>query len=231
MFALRCGLLGALVTLGSYAGQPVELAAAASAPSLAQIHGVYAWMSPDATRANLLMTIAATDASATTFADDVQYVFHVSTYESFAQPPVATTNVICQFANAGDLECWVGASYVRGNPSSTTGLVSENLLIRIFAGRRSDPMAFNRDGFEEAMRRLREAGYRLGNMDITLVCERPKVSPHKDAILANLARMLGCDRDRLNLKGKTHERVDAVGDERAVEVHVVALVHRGAEPE
>lgn len=157
MFALRCGLLGALVTLGSYAGQPVELAAAANAPSLAQIHGVYAWMSPDATRANLLMTIAATDASATTFADDVQYVFHVSTYESFAQPPVTTTNVICQFANAGDLECWVGASYVRGNPSSTTGLVSENLLIRIFAGRRSDPMAFNRDGFDEAMRRLREA--------------------------------------------------------------------------
>ncbi|MCA9285152.1 MAG: 2-C-methyl-D-erythritol 2,4-cyclodiphosphate synthase [Phycisphaerales bacterium] len=83
----------------------------------------------------------------------------------------------------------------------------------------------------ESVRRLHEAGYRLGNMDITLVCERPKVSPHKDAILANLARMLGCDRDRLNLKGKTHERVDAVGEERAVEVHVVALVHRGAEPE
>ena len=43
-------------------------------------------------------------------------------------------------------------------------------------------------------------------------------------MIANIARELGLDPSRVNLKGKTHEKVDAVGEGRAVEVHVVVLV-------
>jgi 2-C-methyl-D-erythritol 2,4-cyclodiphosphate synthase len=76
----------------------------------------------------------------------------------------------------------------------------------------------------EAVRRMRERGLRIGNLDCTIICERPKIGPVKGAMRANLARLLGCDEAAVNLKGKTHEKVDAVGEGRAIEVHVVALL-------
>jgi 2-C-methyl-D-erythritol 2,4-cyclodiphosphate synthase len=77
----------------------------------------------------------------------------------------------------------------------------------------------------EAADRLQRAGFAVGNIDITVICERPKLSPHKSQMISNLARIIGCSPTCVNLKGKTHEQVDAVGEGRAVEVHVVALLH------
>jgi len=76
----------------------------------------------------------------------------------------------------------------------------------------------------EAARRLSDRGFALGNMDITVICEAPKIVPRKQEMIDNIAAMLDCDPARINLKGKTHEKVDAVGEGRAVEVHVVVLV-------
>lgn len=76
----------------------------------------------------------------------------------------------------------------------------------------------------EAMRRVLAAGYRVGNLDCTVVLERPKIGPHKKAIRENLAKLLEVPIDRVNLKGKTHEKVDAVGEGRAIEAHVVVLL-------
>lgn len=79
--------------------------------------------------------------------------------------------------------------------------------------------------FMEAARgRVAEAGFRVVNIDVTVVCERPKLSPRKGEMVGNIARLLGLDPTQVNLKGKTHEKVDAVGEGRAVEVHVVALL-------
>lgn len=79
---------------------------------------------------------------------------------------------------------------------------------------------------EEAVRRMHRHGYTIGNIDITIICEKPKLSPHKDTMIGNIVARLGCDREQVNLKGKTHEKVDAVGEGRAIEVHVVALLIR-----
>jgi 2-C-methyl-D-erythritol 2,4-cyclodiphosphate synthase len=79
---------------------------------------------------------------------------------------------------------------------------------------------------ERAARCMHERGYEVGNLDVTVICEAPKVGPRKDEMIANLARHLGCGPDRVNLKGKTHEQVDAVGEGRAVEVHAVVLLER-----
>jgi 2-C-methyl-D-erythritol 2,4-cyclodiphosphate synthase len=87
----------------------------------------------------------------------------------------------------------------------------------------ADSSAFVR----EAAKRLAEWGYTLANMDITVICEKPKIGPQKAKMIANIASLLKCDASRINLKGKTHENVDAVGEGRAVEVHVVALVVKG----
>lgn len=77
---------------------------------------------------------------------------------------------------------------------------------------------------EAARDRVAGAGFRVVNIDVTVVCERPKLSPRKAEMLANLARLLGIEPSQVNLKGKTHEKVDAIGEGRAVEVHVVALL-------
>jgi len=79
---------------------------------------------------------------------------------------------------------------------------------------------------EAAVERMREEGYGIGNLDITVICQRPKIAGHKPRMIANLAGALGCDVDRVNLKGKTHEEVDAVGEGRAVEAHAVVLLEK-----
>jgi 2-C-methyl-D-erythritol 2,4-cyclodiphosphate synthase len=76
----------------------------------------------------------------------------------------------------------------------------------------------------EAASRMAARGFALGNLDVTVICERPRLAPHKDAMIANLARLLSGDRSHVNLKGKTHEKVDAVGEGRAIEVHAVVLL-------
>ena len=79
----------------------------------------------------------------------------------------------------------------------------------------------------EAIRRMTDAGFALGNLDITVILERPKLGPHKDAMKANLANLLGCDESQVNLKAKTHEGVDALGENRAIACHVVVLLVAG----
>ncbi|MBS0197838.1 MAG: 2-C-methyl-D-erythritol 2,4-cyclodiphosphate synthase [Planctomycetes bacterium] len=78
----------------------------------------------------------------------------------------------------------------------------------------------------EAARRVAQAGWNIGNVDATVILERPKLSPHKQAMRANIARLIAAPLDSVNIKGKTHEKVDAVGEGRAVEVHVVTLLWR-----
>jgi 2-C-methyl-D-erythritol 2,4-cyclodiphosphate synthase len=94
----------------------------------------------------------------------------------------------------------------------------------------SDPVNAGRDSVDfvnEAVRRMRGAGYAVGNVDITVVMERPKLGPRKAEMAECLADLLGVPIDRVNLKGKTHERVDAIGEGRAVETHAVVLLVRG----
>ena len=71
---------------------------------------------------------------------------------------------------------------------------------------------------------LASAGFAIGNVDVTVVAERPNLAPHADAMRANLARVLGVDVSRVSIKGKTNEQVDAVGAGDAIAVHAVALV-------
>ncbi len=57
----------------------------------------------------------------------------------------------------------------------------------------------------EALRLVSEAGYRIANVDCAIICDRPKISPHKEKIRNNLARLLKVDPGRVNVKGKTCE--------------------------
>ena len=76
----------------------------------------------------------------------------------------------------------------------------------------------------EAVLRMDGAGYRIGNLDVTVVLQRPKLKDHKATILANLASLLHCEVSRVNVKGKTHEGVDALGENRAISCHASVLL-------
>ena len=77
---------------------------------------------------------------------------------------------------------------------------------------------------KEAATRAAAAGYCIANLDATVILERPKLGPRKEEVRRNIARILGLDVSQINVKGKTHEKVDAVGEGRAVEVHAVVLL-------
>ncbi|KAA0217283.1 MAG: 2-C-methyl-D-erythritol 2,4-cyclodiphosphate synthase [Leptolyngbya sp. PLA3] len=90
-----------------------------------------------------------------------------------------------------------------------------------------DPRHESRDSADflcEALRLVRERGYEPVNVDATVILERPKLGQRKEEVRGNLARLLELPTDRVNVKGKTHEQVDAVGEGRAIEAHCVVLV-------
>lgn len=71
---------------------------------------------------------------------------------------------------------------------------------------------------------VREANFRVGNLDCTVVLERPKILPYRPQIKANLAEDIGIAPDAVSVKGKTKEKVDAVGEGRAVEAFATVLL-------
>ena len=64
----------------------------------------------------------------------------------------------------------------------------------------------------------------IGNVDASVIAERPKLLPYIDAMSANLAVALGISVDRVSIKGKTNEGVGALGRGEAIAVHAVALL-------
>ena len=71
---------------------------------------------------------------------------------------------------------------------------------------------------------LRAAGFSVTNVDATVVLEKPKLAPHLDDIRARLAGVIGLAVDRVSVKAKTNEGVDAVGRGEAIAAHATALV-------
>jgi 2-C-methyl-D-erythritol 2,4-cyclodiphosphate synthase len=80
------------------------------------------------------------------------------------------------------------------------------------------------DLLRRAVAMLGEQGLQVGNVDVTVILERPKIKDHVAAMRAGLADALGVEIDRVSIKGKTNEGVDAVGRGEAVAAHAIALV-------
>ena len=79
---------------------------------------------------------------------------------------------------------------------------------------------------EAAVREIESAGYRIGNIDATVICERPKLRQKIDAIRNRLASIIGIDASRVSVKGKTNERMDDIGAGVGIAVHAVALLEQ-----
>lgn len=79
---------------------------------------------------------------------------------------------------------------------------------------------------EHARDVMKRYGYKIGNVDVTLILERPKVASFKPAMKENIVRLLETTPGRINIKARTHERVDSVGELRSLSCHVVLTLER-----
>jgi 2-C-methyl-D-erythritol 4-phosphate cytidylyltransferase/2-C-methyl-D-erythritol 2,4-cyclodiphosphate synthase len=73
---------------------------------------------------------------------------------------------------------------------------------------------------------VRGAGYEIGNVDLTIICEAPKIGPHRDAMRRQLAEVLGVDMDAVSVKATTTEGLGAAGRREGIAAQAVATVIR-----
>lgn len=72
---------------------------------------------------------------------------------------------------------------------------------------------------------MNSRGAQIGNIDATLILQKPKIAPYIDAMRDNIARVLECDSSLVNIKATTEEHLGFTGREEGVAAHAVALLH------
>lgn len=93
----------------------------------------------------------------------------------------------------------------------------------------TDPAYKNADSrqlLRHVNRLIAERGWRLGNGDITLVCEAPRMAPHITAMAKNLSADCGCGLDQINIKATTTEKLGFEGRREGIACHAVVLVEK-----
>ena len=73
-------------------------------------------------------------------------------------------------------------------------------------------------------RRVQEAGYRVSNIDVTMIAQRPKLRPHIEQMESNIAGAVGVEASRVNVKATTEERLGFTGEELGMACHAVCLL-------
>ncbi|MBR7185669.1 MAG: 2-C-methyl-D-erythritol 2,4-cyclodiphosphate synthase [Clostridia bacterium] len=71
---------------------------------------------------------------------------------------------------------------------------------------------------------MHEAGYRIGNIDATVIAQAPKLAPHIAQMRCNLAAALGTTADRINVKATTEEKLGFTGEKLGIAAHAVCLL-------
>ncbi|WP_440676853.1 2-C-methyl-D-erythritol 2,4-cyclodiphosphate synthase [Candidatus Pelagibacter sp. HIMB1587] len=73
---------------------------------------------------------------------------------------------------------------------------------------------------------LNSNNYHINNLDINLVCEKPKISKYRDKIINSLSNLLDLNKDLINLKGKTTEKLGLIGKEKAIACEVICSISK-----
>ena len=77
---------------------------------------------------------------------------------------------------------------------------------------------------EEAVKRAAAAGWKIGNVDSTVVAPAPRLAPHLDAMRGRIAKAMGVEPSQVNVKAKTAEKLGPVGEGQAIEARAVVLL-------
>jgi 2-C-methyl-D-erythritol 2,4-cyclodiphosphate synthase len=71
---------------------------------------------------------------------------------------------------------------------------------------------------------MKEKKMAIGNLDVTIIAQKPKLAPYIDTMRENLARLFDCTKDKINVKATTEEGLGATGEGLAISTHAVALL-------
>ena len=77
---------------------------------------------------------------------------------------------------------------------------------------------------EIVAQRVKEAGYRVSNIDVTMIAQKPKLRPHIEKMEENIASAVGIDASRVNVKATTEEKLGFTGTEEGMACHAVCLL-------
>ena len=79
---------------------------------------------------------------------------------------------------------------------------------------------------------MRSRGGRIANADITLICEAPRIGPHREAMVEAIASMLNISADRISIKATTNERLGFIGREEGIAaIATASVIFPGEVPE
>ena len=78
----------------------------------------------------------------------------------------------------------------------------------------------------ETMRLLHDAGYEVGNIDVTVCAHRTKLNPHIPAMKRTLAEVMGISEDDISIKATTTERLGFTGREEGISAYAVVLIEK-----
>jgi len=72
--------------------------------------------------------------------------------------------------------------------------------------------------------KVNQLGFEVGNADISVICERPKLAPHLPAMRERLRQDLGCSVKDVSIKATTNEKLDAIGESKGLAAHAVVML-------
>ena len=77
---------------------------------------------------------------------------------------------------------------------------------------------------ENVAEKVRAAGYRVSNIDVTMIAQRPKLAPHIPQMVKNIAGAVGIEESRVNVKATTEEKLGFTGEGLGMSCHAVCLL-------
>ena len=80
--------------------------------------------------------------------------------------------------------------------------------------------------FDEVISIMKKDGYLISNMDVTVIAQKPKLSPYIEKIRENIAKRAKIDISRVNVKATTEEHLGFTGREEGISVHAVSLLYK-----
>ena len=73
---------------------------------------------------------------------------------------------------------------------------------------------------------VKENGYKIGNIDSNIIAQAPRMMPHIPEMKKRLSEVMGLEADSVSIKAKTNEKMDAVGESRAIEANAVVILYK-----
>ena len=73
---------------------------------------------------------------------------------------------------------------------------------------------------------LNKENFSINNLDINLICERPKVSKYRNKIINSISKLMDLRKDKINLKGKTVEKIGLIGKENAIACETIVSISK-----